>query len=56
MTYTQATKLLDERRAGEDFPAGRILEALKLTGDYQCDFNPSLAADMSGKPVSRGME
>ena len=46
MTYAQAVKLLDQRREGEDFPAGRILEALRLTGDYRCDFNPELAADL----------
>lgn len=47
MTYTQATKLLNERRGGEDFPQARILEALRLTGDFQCDFNPEMAATLT---------
>ena len=47
MTHTQAVNLLDNRRAGADYPESRILEALRLTGDFQEDFNPELAADMA---------
>ena len=47
MTHTQPINLLDNRKAGADFPESRILEALRLTGDYEADFNPELAADMA---------
>lgn len=46
MTYKQAQQLLDDRRAGADMSERQILKALELTGDYNCDFNPELTADL----------
>lgn len=46
MTVKQAQDLLDRRRAGEDMPQREVLAALRLTGDYDCDFNPELTADL----------
>lgn len=46
MTYKQACELLDDRRAGAEIPERQIMRALELTGDYNCDFNPELTADL----------
>lgn len=46
MSYKDAQNLLDQRRAGADIPERQILKALELTGDYNCDFNPELTADL----------
>lgn len=37
MTYAQAQNILDERRAGADFPLRIIDKALTITGDKRSD-------------------